>query len=165
MSNATNFFQTMLSKAQRASNALGMPVSVILAQWGVESAYGTSKLATKRNNLGGISWGGKTVPAWSKAIGLTPRPKEEGGNYLVYASVDDYVTDYITVMSNSRYDNVRAAGKTETLQDDFKALGASGYAASGYGQGGTIQKVLEQFNLTKYDKKKLEACPTCKRPY
>src|SRR5271156_1469909 len=40
--------------AQAAQRAFGVPASVTLAQWELESTWGTSKLATEANNFFGI---------------------------------------------------------------------------------------------------------------
>lgn len=130
--NKTEFLNTMAPYARRASQETNVPVELILAQWGIESAWGTSKGFRARNNVGGISYGSSKPPTWSTAVKMDPRPANEGGYYMVYSSIDDYVTDYVRVMKNTRYNPVRAAGATATLVDDARALGVSGYAAGQY---------------------------------
>lgn len=150
-----NYLNAMAPYARRASQETGIPASVILAQWSIETAWGTSKGARARNNHGGISWGSAAVPSWSKAVKLDKRPANEGGYYMVYNNVNDYVDDYIHVMSNSKYAAVRAAGKTEGLQDDAYALGNSPYAGGHYAvngvKGQSIVNTIRANRLWVYD--------------
>lgn len=150
------FLDQMAPYARAASQQTGVPVSLILAQWGIESAWGTSKGFRTRNNVGGISYGSPTPPSWSNAIRMEPRPANEGGYYMVYGNLDGYVKDYVTVMKNKRYDGVRAAAKTEGLVDDARAMGVSGYAAGQYkGAGGvpgdSLIATIRANELWKYD--------------
>lgn len=149
------YLDRMAPYARRASQETGIPASVILAQWAIETAWGTSKGAVTRNNHGGISWRSATPPSWSTAIKADPRPASEGAYYLNYRSVDDFVSDYIHVMKGSAYTAVRAAGKTPGLQDDAYALGASPYAGGHYTvngvQGQSVVNTIRANELWKYD--------------
>lgn len=157
--NREKFEAQMVPYAEQASKATGIPVSVILGQWALESNWGTSKLSTKRLNFGGISQTKNAVPSWSDAVGTVARPANEGGFYLVYNSIQSFVNDYITVMKNSRYASVRQAGVTPGVIDDIEALKKSGYAASGYAQS-TLPGIIK--SLAKYDKKKVVLSTTKK---
>lgn len=154
MSAVTDFFDKMLPYANRASSATSIPTSVILAQWGIESGYGTSKGAKVRNNFGGLSWMSSKMPDWTNATGLDPRPKNEGGYYFTYANASDYTDDYIHYMQGSRYASVRKAGKEGNITQIVNALSKSGYAASGYGGGNPILSAINKYKLTSYDNKK-----------
>lgn len=116
------FKRSVQSHLTRASQALGMPESVIIAQWANESAYGTSSRAKKDNNLGGIKWSKYSQTASKAADGIHAR----------YDSLYDFTTDYIRVMKLSYYDKVRAAGKTGNVAATISALGESPYAGSKY---------------------------------
>ena len=148
----------MLPYAKKASIGLGIPTSVILAQWAHESAYGTSYGATHRLNFGGISnFIGKPYN-WSKAIKVEPRPKNEGSWYNVYSSVDDFVDDYIHVMNLSYYKDVRSAGATPGIEDDVLALAKSPYAGDHYGgTGSSLMNIIKNFKLVNFDKNSGEA--------
>ncbi len=151
----TQYFDKMKPYAERASKALGIPVSVILAQWAHESDYGRSWGARHRNNHAGISnFTGKPY-SWSKAYKVEPRPSNEGAWYNVYRSIDDFVDDYIHVMNLGYYDKVREAGKTQGVEDDVLELGKSPFAGNHYKKngvpGGAIMDMIKANNLTKYD--------------
>lgn len=150
-----SYLDRMTPYARKASQQTGIPTSVILAQWAIETAWGSSKGARERNNHGGISWGAGTLPSWSKAIALDKRPANEGGNYMNYRSIDDFVSDYVTVMKNPRYSAVRAAGQTPGLADDALALGKSPYAGGHYTskgvQGQSLIDTIRANELWNYD--------------
>ncbi|MCT4564168.1 MAG: glucosaminidase domain-containing protein [Maledivibacter sp.] len=151
----SNYFDRMKPHAQRASKALGIPVSVILAQWAHESDYGRSWGARHRNNHAGISnFSGKPY-SWSKAYKVEPRPKAEGAYYNVYRDVEGFVDDYIHVMNLGYYKAVREAGKTPGIDDDVRELGKSPFAGTHYKKngvfGGSIMDMIKTNGLTKYD--------------
>lgn len=148
-----SFFQNMLPYAKKASAELGIPSSVILAQWAHESAYGESYGAKHRLNFAGISnFIGKPY-SWSKAIKVEPRPKSEGSWYNVYANASDFTDDYVHVMNLKYYDKVRAAGKTPGIDDDILQLAKSPFAADHYGgTGSNLMNIIKKFDLLKFDK-------------
>lgn len=137
-----DYFDDMLVYAQRASAGTGIPVSVILAQWANESAYGKSDFALNHNNHGGIKY--------------TSNADYEVDGHAGYYSVNRFVDDYIRVMNLSYYQAVVAAGSTPGVNDDFEALGESPYAGSGYGRedggpGRWLKDLWLQWSLSKYD--------------
>ena len=75
----------------------------MLTQLAYESNYGTSSVARKQNNYGGVGWNGKT--------------------YTTYKDKEDFARNYVRLM-NSRYKNVIGA---DTLSDYAKGLKKLGY--------------------------------------
>lgn len=65
--------------ANTASQQLDIPASYILAQWGMESAYGTEQVGGGQNNPGNVGNLG-------------------GGNFVNYASQSDFVNAYVKSM-------------------------------------------------------------------
>lgn len=140
--NEQDFFSRMAPYARQASLVLGIPSSVILAQWANESAYGTSSKAKNANNYGGIK----------KGRGAAANVGEYEG-HAKYPSISSFVDDYIRVMKLNYYNQVRAAGSPK---ETFIALGNSPYAETGYGRiqgqpGGWLEKLWEQWKLWTYD--------------
>ncbi len=136
MSNQADFFDMALPYASQASEALKIPTSVILSQWALESAYGTSGLAGVYN-LGGIKYS-------TKGYG-----QKLPSGFASYASFADFTRDYIRVLKLPYYDDVR--GKTDVVEA-VRALAASPYDAGHYhGTGDSLLKIIKQYNLTKYD--------------
>jgi flagellum-specific peptidoglycan hydrolase FlgJ len=147
-----DFFTSMAPYAAKASSATGVPIPVILAQWGLESAYGTSEVYKNNNNLAGIKHVSSSIDS-----GISP------SGYSKYNSLDQFVQDYVRVMSISYYDNVRQAG---TVDGAVSALGASPWAETHYrdssGQaGGNLMSVIEANELEKYS----AAAPAGGHPY
>lgn len=55
-----SFIANMSGYATEAGNSLGISPNLVLAQWGLESGYGTSSIAQNDNNYGGL--GGSAAP-------------------------------------------------------------------------------------------------------
>lgn len=111
MANQTDFFKTMQPYAMTAGAALGIPYQVIVGQWALESAYGTSDLARRSNNYGGIKY--------------TSNADFQSGSYSGYNSVARFVNDYIRVMRLPYYEPVRNAGG---IRETIEAFGKTPYA-------------------------------------
>lgn len=151
----SSYFDRMLPVAKYVSQKTGVYPSVLLAQMYHETGGGTSKGAKTRNNHAGLSWFKPILPSWSKAIKLDNRPVNEGGQYMNYANEWDFAEDYASYLKNGYYDKVLKAGSVE---GQVKALGESPWAGTHYlgngkynYQGGNIQKLIDQYDLKKYD--------------
>lgn len=105
------FFSSMQGYAMSAGAVLGIPYQVILAQWGHESAYGTSDLAKRALNFGGIKY--------------TDNADFKSGSYAGYKSIPRFVQDYIRVMQLPYYAPVRQAGG---IRESIEAFGQTPYA-------------------------------------
>jgi flagellum-specific peptidoglycan hydrolase FlgJ len=132
----------ILPYASRAAATTGIPVSVIMAQWGIESAYGTSQVYQNNNNLGGIKHVSSSID-----IGVSP------SGYAKYSDLNQFTQDYIRVMHNGYYDKVLKAGNKV---DAAYALGDSSYAEGKYRNGdsrpgSSILWTIQNFGLDKYD--------------
>jgi flagellum-specific peptidoglycan hydrolase FlgJ len=121
----SNFFSEMNDAAAIASDLTDIPKEVILAQWALESAFGTSDLSKRANNYAGIKSSSKGKDFVS-------------GSYAGYNSKDSFARDYARVMNLSYYDKVREAkGVNETIDE----LAKSPYAEdTSYGD--KLKKVL-----------------------
>lgn len=131
MSNQS-FLASVTPDAQIASARTGVPVAVILAQWAIETGWGTSPAWLQGNNYAGVSYGGSVNSFPDRAAGLAA---------------------YINVMNQSDYATVRSAGGDAAAA---AALGASPWAASHYAdasgvQGSLLDDVITENNLTQYD--------------
>lgn len=107
-----SFVAQMTPYAQYAAAATGINADLILAQWGNETAWGSSY--AEKNNVGNVG-----------VYGGGPNPS--------FPTLDAGVGAYINFINgNSRYDSVRQA---TTIQAQAVALGASGYASGQYNDG------------------------------
>ncbi len=102
--------------------------TAILSQWADESAWGTSSVAGKNFNLGGIEcWSGCTCGA--------------DGKYCVYSNATDFAVGYAKFMMGSNYSAVRAAMQSGSVAQILQAIASSPYAAGHYGGGSDLQTI------------------------
>lgn len=128
--------------------------SVAIAQAALESAWGTSGLATKYNNLFGIkgSYGGNAanMATWEVYGGVTYNITASFRSYPDWAtSIKDYGV-FLNV--NSRYKN--ALGLTD-YKKQIKAIHDAGYATDPQYQSKIIS-IIEANNLVQFDKQVLD---------
>ena len=128
-----------------------------------EGLWGTSAVGKADNN-----WGGMTMPSNDLQItrpsgvivtrGLA-RPSNEGGYYMHYASVDDFLTDWFWLLrKDGSYKVSGAKTFSEAIKGMFKVGGAKyDYAASGFesyivGASSRLKAIeAENGSLAKYD--------------
>lgn len=108
--------------------------SGIITQLYLESFWGDSTVGRRDNNWSGMSGGAQTRPSGVKVTTGMARPANEGGSYMHYASVDDFLKDYTYLLAKQGIYNV--VGK-KNLADYTKGLFRAGgakydYAAAGY---------------------------------
>ncbi|ESA54160.1 TPA: peptidoglycan amidohydrolase family protein [Streptococcus pyogenes] len=126
-----------------------------------EGLWGQSAVGRSDNNWGGMTWTGQgNRPSGITVTKGTARPLNEGGHYMHYSSVDDFLTDWFYLLrANGSYKVSGAKNFSEAVKGMFKVGGAVyDYAASGYdnyivGMSSRL-KAIEQENgpLNKYDK-------------
>lgn len=127
--------------------------SVAIAQAALESAWGTSGLATKYNNLFGIkgSYGGNAanMATWEVYGGVRYDIK---ANFRSYPNWETSIKDYGVFLNvNSRYKN--ALGLTD-YKKQIKAIHDAGYATDPQYQSKIIS-IIEANNLVQFDKQVL----------
>ncbi|EFV98135.1 mannosyl-glycoprotein endo-beta-N-acetylglucosaminidase [Streptococcus agalactiae ATCC 13813] len=108
--------------------------SGIICQLYLESFWGDSTVGRRDNNWSGMTGGAQTRPSGVKVTTGMARPANEGGTYMHYASVDDFLKDYTYPLAKQGIYNV--VGK-KNLADYTKGLFRAGgakydYAAAGY---------------------------------
>lgn len=108
--------------------------SGIICQLYLESLWGDSTVGKRDNNWAGMSGGAQTRPSGVKVTTGMARPANEGGTYMHYASVDDFLKDYTYLLAKQGIYNV--VGK-KNIVDYTKGLFRAGgakydYAAAGY---------------------------------
>lgn len=125
-----------------------------------EGLWGQSAVGRSDNNWGGMTWTGKGErPSGVTVTQGTSRPSNEGGYYMHYTSVDDFLTDWFYLLrSGGSYKVSGAKTFSEAVKGMFIVGGAKyDYAASGYdnyivGMSSRL-KAIEQENgpFNKYD--------------
>lgn len=125
--------------------------SPIIAQACVESAFGTSLLASKYHNYHGLKcgsvWRGKSVNLKTKeeyTVGTLTTIRD---NFRVYDSMADGVVGYFDFINTKRYENLREA---PTPMIYLQLIKSDGFAtASNYCQ--TCMNCVTKYNLEQFD--------------
>lgn len=142
--NAADFINMWKDTAISEMNRTGIPASITLAQAGIESAWGKSRLARKGNNFFGIkchSWSGDTIYA------SDDRPNE---CFRKYKNAADSFKDHSEfLVKNSRYSDLFNLGKSDYVGWS-KGLRAAGYATSPTYASALIN-TIKSYGLDKYD--------------
>lgn len=105
-----------------------------ISQLYLESWWGASNVARVDNNWSGMTGGAQTRPSGVVVTTGSYRPANEGGTYMHYASVADYMNDWTYLISGHGYN---CSGKQDinafTLGLFRQGGAAYDYAAVGYG--------------------------------
>ena len=124
------FVKTYGTLADEASKGTSVSRWTILAQWAVETGWGTSALCVIDRNLAGIRWYGR---AGTTQVGGTPG--KIGTGFARYATLGAFVEDYIHTLNLPAYAAVRSAVGVDA---ECRALGASPWDAGHYLSGGVV---------------------------
>ncbi|WP_312248546.1 peptidoglycan amidohydrolase family protein [Streptococcus parasuis] len=125
-----------------------------------EGLWGTSAVGKADNNWGGMTWTGKGErPSGVTVTQGSARPSNEGGHYMHYSSVDDFLTDWFYLLrAGGSYKVSGAKTFSEAIKGMFKVGGAVyDYAASGFdsyivGASSRLKAIeAENGSLAKYD--------------
>ncbi|HFI0021336.1 TPA: peptidoglycan amidohydrolase family protein [Streptococcus suis] len=126
-----------------------------------EGLWGTSAVGKADNNWGGMTWTGQgNRPSGVTVTQGTARPSNEGGHYMHYAKVDDFLADWFYLLrSGGSYKVSGAKTFSEAVKGMFKVGGAVyDYAACGFdsyivGASSRLKAIeAENGSLAKYDK-------------
>lgn len=148
----------------------GILASVSMAQFILESAYGKSELAKNANNcfgmktrLSGNTWSGST---WDGSVYIKETKEFTNGTYTTitanfrkYSSIEDSIADHSAYLlgamngSKKRYEGLKGEPNYKKAAQLIKD---GGYATSPtYVE--NLCKVIEKWNLTKYECKQTES--------
>ena len=128
-----------------------------------EGLWGTSAVGKADNNWGGMTMTSNdlqiTRPSGVIVTRGLARPSNEGGYYMHYASVDDFLTDWFWLLrKDGSYKVSGARTFSDSVKGMFKVGGAKyDYAASGYesylvGASSRLKAIeAENGSLTKFD--------------
>lgn len=125
----SNLVNHLISEGEKHN----VPPSLFISQLYYESNWGASTVAQENNNWGGSTWtGNPNRPSGVVVSKGTARPSNEGGHYMKFASVEDYLTDYVYLLTEQGIYNIKGKGSfEESVKGLFKAGGASAdYAAT-----------------------------------
>lgn len=112
-----------------------VPPSLFICQLYYESHWGNSVVGRTDNNWGGLTWTGKTTrPSGIKVTQGMPRPQLETGYYMHFASTEDFLFDYVYLLTDQKIYNIQNKGSFDVaIKGLFKVGGAYyDYAATPY---------------------------------
>lgn len=146
MANAIDFIAPYAKKLQEIA---GIPASVTIAQYILESGWEPSILATRYNN----PWGVKARPG-EPAVYL-PTTEYVGGRrvttvapFRVYSSIDEAVEARARLLTSPRY--TRYTSSARNAYEYAQALQKAGYATDpAYAE--KLISIINKYNLTRYD--------------
>lgn len=115
-----------------------VPPSLFICQLYYESNWGNSNVAVLNNNWGGLTWSGNPIrPSGIIVERGTARPSDEGGYYMKFKTVEDYLTDYVYLITDQGIYNIQNKSSfSESVKGlfivggakyDYAAVGASAY--------------------------------------
>ncbi len=128
-----------------------IPISLILAQGGIESAWGTSRFAVEGNNIFGIWTWDKNIP------GMIPGNREKGKKHRVriFPSLLDSVREFCLILNRQpAYRHFRNL-RRQTDNPLALAAGLLNYSARRWAYVRSIQQVIRKNNLRRYDNMEL----------
>lgn len=149
MSKTSEYIEQYSGMAMEQMKRYGIPASVTLAQGILESSNGGSQLSRECNNHFGI----KAYSSWIENGGQYRLYSDDNPNekFCLYASVADSYEHHSKILANSK----RYKACFSLCPDDYKGwtvgLQNGGYATNKQ-YAASLQKVIEQFGLQKYDK-------------
>ena len=124
-----------IQKIAKVANKHDFPLDYAITLLHFEGLWGNSEVAKLNNNWGGMTWTGDPLrPSGIRVSKGTARPANEGGHYMRYSSVDDFLEDWAYLLRDGGIYKVSGT-KTfdEAIKGMFKVGGAKyNYAASGY---------------------------------
>lgn len=152
------FIEKIAKAANKYKDEFGICViSPIIAQAILESAWGTSELATNAKNYFGLKYREGRVPSCCGTYYKVGSEQNKDGSYTSsemvwckFNSLEDSVKGYMEFINISRYANLKGVTDPLTYLQNIKA---DGYATSN-NYVTNLMNVINKNNLTKYDIKK-----------
>lgn len=117
-----------------AENDLNVPPSYLITKLHYEGLWGGSAIGRSNNNWGGMTWNSSWSSPYKRPSGVTvtrgsPRPANEGGYYIRYASVQDFLIDWSHLIRRGGIYNV---ADSNTFNDAVKGMFKVGGATYDY---------------------------------
>ncbi|KRN88488.1 LysM peptidoglycan-binding domain-containing protein [Ligilactobacillus ceti] len=148
----TRFINTIGAEAKAIADRYGIYASLMIAQAGLESAWGQSYLATSAHNLFGVKWRG------TGQYIILPTQEYYGGKYHTvnakfqrYNSYSEALTAYANLITHNFYNSTRAnAGSVQTAAYNLRH-GKYGCYATAPNYAPSLLNVIKNYNLTRFD--------------
>lgn len=149
------FVSQVAPAAQKEQKKYGIPASITIAQAGLESQWGNSRLGNKYNNLFGIkaNKGDDKVRMYT-IENINGKQRYIPQYFAVYQTWDDSIKAHTNIIVNGTKDNHHRFAGVRTNTDYRKAaqeLQKNGYATDP-NYANKLIYAIQKFNLAKYDK-------------
>jgi hypothetical protein len=145
--NVKSFINYTLPYARKASAATGWPVSVILAQWGLETGWRTKTYT-------GFNWGNCGAMPNQPTIGGINKPGSPAAFAYAYSPTQG-VAEYVHVAHLGYYTRVASAARAGGANAAARALGQSpwdwGHYTNRGDPGSSLISLMRAYNLYYYD--------------
>ncbi len=146
------FINNIKDAAVQVANKYGLYASLMIAQAGLESAWGNSALATKAYNLFGVKWTGRG------AYITMPTQEYYGGSYhTVYAKFQRYdsyydaLTGYANMIASNFFRSTKANAATVERAAENLRNGKYGTYATAPNYASSLIRVINSYNLKQFD--------------
>lgn len=136
----TKFSQEVINLAKEGEVKYGVPASVTLAQYALESGYGTSSVAKNKNNYFGV--------------------RKANGEYVQYSSMAESFEAHAKLLGTSSLYTSKTNGVTNSKQY-IKAISKTYAEDSNYAS--KIIQIMDSNNLYQYDGDNYKYVPTVSR--
>lgn len=115
-----------------AENELNVPPSYLITKLHYEGLWGGSAVARSNNNWGGMTWNSSWESPYQRSSGViitrgSPRPSNEGGYYIRYASVQDFLIDWTYLIRRGGIYNVADSDTFELAVKGMFVVGGAQY--------------------------------------
>ena len=151
---ATQFIKQVASAAQQEQKKYHIPASITIAQAGLESEWGRSKLAAKYNNLFGIKANSKNnrvrMYTTENVNGKDIKVKQYFQTYDSWAASIKAHTLLIVNGTADNHDRFKAVTTAKNYRQAAQALQQGGYATDP-GYASKLIYAIRKFNLSQYD--------------
>lgn len=117
-----------------AEKTLNVPPSYLITKLHYEGLWGSSVVGRENNNWGGMTWNSSWSNPHKRPSGVTvtrgsKRPAIEGGYYIKYNTVQDFLTDWSHLIRRNGLYNV---ADSETFDEAVKGMFRYGGAGADY---------------------------------
>lgn len=164
------FIRQAVVPAERVAARLGVPSNAVIAQWAMESGWGTSKLSKAANNFGGIKeWkNGPSVKMPTKET-INGKVVDTEANFKKFNDFNHYADEYGNFLSGDRYKNVRGqkdpAGFVEALaKSGYATTNPADYSNSIIGAMKSVDRLLPEVKSVQKQSKQASNPPEDKQP-
>lgn len=115
-----------------SENELNVPPSYLITKLHYEGLWGGSPIAQSNNNWGGMTWNTAWTSPHVRTSGVTvtkgsPRPAVEGGHYIKYATVQDFLIDWSHLIRRGGIYNVADSDTFDLAVKGMFVVGGAQY--------------------------------------